>query len=105
MLYAEHPLCPKFDEWAMQGEQMLELSSGLAPASLPNVARRSVVGILAYISSPAPCQLVWNGVDLSRSGSRQVFWPIRFDLQLKTHASIGYGGLPCQLVWPEAKFC
>ncbi|MCA9181386.1 MAG: hypothetical protein KDA51_08025, partial [Planctomycetales bacterium] len=78
----------------MQGEQMLELSSGLAPASLPNVARRSVVGILAYISSPAPCQLVWNGVDLSRSGSRQVFWPIRFDLQLKTHASIGYGGTP-----------
>ena len=52
-----------------------------------------------------PFELVSNGVDLSRSGSRQVFWPIRFDLQLKTHASIGYGGLPCQLVWPEAKFC
>jgi hypothetical protein len=35
----------------------------------------------------------WHGVDLSRSGSRQDFRPIRFNLKPQTLASFGYGGV------------
>ena len=47
-----------------------------------------------------------NGVDLSRSGSRQDFRPIRFNLKRQTLASYGYGGVapqPACLEWRGLK--